>query len=283
MTLLLGTDAYSPFRLDAIKASLAKFSPSLGKAAIDAKWVYAIEEAEGGASEKDLERAASLLNACGKCDKADFFVTPRKGTISPWSSKATDIFRNCSISTVKRVERGIRFVVSEKIPQKALQVLHDRMTEGVYEDVSDLFAVAEPSPGRVYDVLGRGLDAIREANETLGLAISEEEMRYLADSFASRGRNPTDTELVMFGQVNSEHCRHKIFGAEFTIDGKKRSKSLFDMIKNTHKKRPQGTLSAYKDNSSVIEGFPTKVFAIDPKTNEWAIMPTGSRRCSLTS
>jgi len=270
MTLLLGTDAYSQFRLDAIKASLAKISPSLGRAAIDAKWVYAIEEADGGASEKDLERAASLLNACGKCDKADFFVTPRKGTISPWSSKATDIFRNCSISTVKRVERGIRFIVSEKIPPKALQVLHDRMTEGVYEDISDLFAVAEPSPGRVYDVLGKGISAIREANETLGLAISEEEMRYLADSFASRGRNPTDTELVMFGQVNSEHCRHKIFGAEFTIDGKKRPKSLFDMIKNTHAKRPQGTLSAYKDNSSVIEGFPTKVFAIDPRTNDYS-------------
>ena len=269
MVLLLGSDAFSSFRLDAVRASLAKVSPSLATLSIDAKWVYAVEEADGGADEKDLARAAVLLNASGPLDKADFFIMPRKGTISPWSSKATDIFRNCGISTVKRVERGMRFVVSAALPPEAFAVLHDRMTEGVYTDIGDLFAAAEPTAGRTYDVLSKGIDAVREANDALGLAISEEEMKYLAESFVSRGRNPTDTELVMFGQVNSEHCRHKIFGAEFTIDGKKRRHSLFEMIKNTHKKRPQDTLSAYKDNSSVVAGFPTKMFSIDPKTGEY--------------
>jgi phosphoribosylformylglycinamidine synthase len=269
MILLSGTNAYSPFRLDAIKEAMKSSVPNLGPVEIKANWVYAIEEEKGGLTKKDLERAMSLLNATGICEGADFFVTPRKGTISPWSSKATDIFRNCSVKSVKRVERGIAYNVSKEIPAKALETLYDKMTEALYTEISDLFDVAEPAPGITYDVLSRGVEAIREANETLGLAISEQEMQYLADSFISRGRNPTDTELVMFGQVNSEHCRHKIFGAEFTIDGKKRKKSLFEMIKNTHAKRPQDTLSAYKDNSSVITGFPTKVFSSNPKDNTY--------------
>ena len=211
-------------------------------------------------------------------------MTPRKGTISPWSSKATDIFRNCGLKSIKRVERGIRYNVSLANPwspitqedfkkslsrAKWLAALYDKMTEGVYDDLSDLFDVADPKPGRTYDVMAKGVEAIREANAEIGLAISEPEMEYLAKSFAAAGRNPTDTELVMFGQVNSEHCRHKIFGAEFIINGKKQPKSLFEMIKNTHKKRPQDTLSAYKDNSAVVTGFRTDIFAIDPKTNEY--------------
>ena len=147
--------------------------------------------------------------------------------------------------------------------------LYDKMTEGVYGDISDLFDVDDPRPGRTYDVMTKGVAAIKEANEEIGLAISEPEMKYLAQSFKKAGRNPTDTELVMFGQVNSEHCRHKIFGAEFIINGKKQKDSLFGMIKNTHKKRPQDTLSAYKDNSAVVTGFKTDIFAIDPKTNTY--------------
>ena len=143
------------------------------------------------------------------------------------------------------------------------------MTEGVYGDIADLFDVDDPRPGRTYDVLTKGVEAIKEANEEIGLAISEPEMKYLAQSFKKAGRNPTDTELVMFGQVNSEHCRHKIFGAEFIINGKKQKDSLFGMIKNTHKKRPEDTLSAYKDNSAVVTGFKTDIFAIDPKTNTY--------------
>ena len=279
MVLLLGSDAFSPFRLEALKDAVTKADAALGSVEIDAKWVYAIQAVGEGVDGEELARAASLLNAVGPCDGADFFVTPRKGTISPWSTKATDIFRNCGLKTIARVERGIRYKV-EKLggdgekPLSAsasfLQLIHDKMTEGVYTDIADLFDVDEPRPGRTYDVLSKGVEAIREANVEIGLAISEPEMKYLAESFKKAGRNPTDTELVMFGQVNSEHCRHKIFGAEFVIDGKKQKRSLFEMIKNTHKRRPQDTLSAYKDNSAVITGFKTDVFAIDPKTNAYS-------------
>ena len=270
MILLLGSDAYSPFRLDALRAAIAKLAPSLGPVDIDAKWVYALQTNGESFDSEELKRAESLLNAEGDCCEAAFYVMPRKGTISPWSSKATDIFRNCGLKSFLRVERGIRFLVSPSLPEKCYSALYDRMTEGVYADIRDMFDASAPKAGRTYDVLAKGVEAVREANETLGLAISEPEMKYLADSFRKAGRNPTDTELVMFGQVNSEHCRHKIFGAEFIIDGKKQPKSLFEMIKNTHKKRPQGTLSAYKDNSAVVEGFKTAVFAIDPKTNVYS-------------
>ena len=270
MILLIGSDAYSPFRLDAIKDAIAKLDPALGPVEIDAKWVYALKMKDESFSVEELQRAGVLLNAEGQCDDADFFVTPRKGTISPWSTKATDIFHNCDLKSIERVERGIRFKTSKKLPENCFAALYDKMTEGVYEDIADLFEAGEPKPGRIFDVLTKGIEAVREANDELGLAISEPEMEYLAKSFAAAGRNPTDTELVMFGQVNSEHCRHKIFGAEFIIDGKRQKKSLFEMIKNTHAKRPKDTLSAYKDNSSVIAGFKTDVFSINPKTNSYA-------------
>ena len=270
MILLIGSDAYSPFRLDAIKDAIAKLDPALGPVEIDAKWVYALKMKDESFSVEELQRAGVLLNAEGRCDDADFFVTPRKGTISPWSTKATDIFHNCDLKSIERVERGIRFKTSKLLPEQCFSALYDKMTEGVYEDIADLFEAGEPKPGRIFDVLTKGIEAVREANDELGLAISEPEMEYLAKSFAAAGRNPTDTELVMFGQVNSEHCRHKIFGAEFIIDGKRQKKSLFEMIKNTHAKRPKDTLSAYKDNSSVIAGFKTDVFSINPKTNSYA-------------
>ncbi len=284
MVLLIGSRAYSPFRLDAIREAIAKSDPSLGPIDVDARWVYALRLTDAAFDAMELERAASLLGAEGECDGADFFVTPRKGTISPWSSKATDIFRNCGLTSILRVERGVRYFVSLANPRtpadqaafkasfaeaKWMSALYDKMTEGVYTDLSDLFDAAEPHEGRTFDVLVKGVDAIREANEELGLAISEPEMAYLAKSFAAAGRNPTDTELVMFGQVNSEHCRHKIFGAEFIINGKRQRESLFGMIKNTHAKRPKDTLSAYRDNSAVVAGFRTDVFAIDPATNRY--------------
>ena len=264
--LMMGSAAYSPFRLDALRAALVAADPALKNARIEARWVYAIEPEGDGPDAETLARAALLLNADGKTSaaqplsKGSFYVTPRKGTISPWSSKATDIFRNCGLKGIARVERGIRFNVSPAVPPAALGALYDRMTEGVYTDLGDLFDCPPPKPGVTFDVLGRGVEAIREANVSLGLAISEPEMQYLAESFTAAGRNPTDTELVMFGQVNSEHCRHKIFGAQFIIDGKKQKDSLFGMIKNTHKKNGKGTLVAYKDNSSVVEGFATEMF-----------------------
>ena len=277
--LLFGSAAFSQFRIDALRAAMGAVEPSLGSADLKATWVYAIEPEGDGPDAATLERAALLLNA-GNGEPATgnveggvhFYVTPRKGTISPWSSKATDIFRNCGLKGIARVERGIRFQISADGKDfqpfnpstfqlaPAVQALYDRMTEGVYASLDDIFDCPPPRPGRSFDVLSRGVDAIREANVELGLAISEPEMQYLAESFRAAGRNPTDTELVMFGQVNSEHCRHKIFGAKFIIDGEEMPNSLFGMIKNTHKKNGKGTLVAYKDNSSVVEGFETEMF-----------------------
>ena len=280
--LLAGANAFSPFRIDAIKAALAAADPALAGAEIAATWVYAIEpEAECAIDAATLERATSLLNA-GASDsqsQGSFYVTPRKGTISPWSSKATDIFRNCGLKGIARVERGIKFTVTLKSgqtanafaaagrPAPAFEALFDKMTEGLYESIDDIFAEAPPRPGVSFDVLGRGVEAVREANVSLGLAISEPEMQYLADSFKAAGRTPTDPELVMFGQVNSEHCRHKIFGAQFIVDGKKMPQSLFEMIKNTHAKNGKGTLVAYKDNSSVVEGFATEMFGVESSSS----------------
>ena len=261
--LLSGTAAYSQFRLDALRAAMGALVPALANAEIQATWVYAIQPEGEGPDAETLSQAGTLLNAVGaEAALADgvFYVTPRKGTISPWSSKATDIFRNCGLKGIARVERGIRFSIAPAVPVKALSALYDKMTEGVYDTLDDLFDCPPPKPGRTFDVLEKGVDAIREANVELGLAISEPEMQYLAASFKAAGRNPTDTELVMFGQVNSEHCRHKIFGAKFIIDGKEMPNSLFGMIKNTHKKNGKGTLVAYKDNSSVVEGYETEMF-----------------------
>jgi len=273
MFTLLGAAAFPDFKIAQLEKAVGE---TLGrKVSLSAEFVYLLD----AAPEQDDETAVAvseLLDAVGRAspvEKDGLFVSPRKGTVSPWSSKATDIFRSCGLGAkVKRVERAVRFRASAEdgsaVPPeelaKAAPVLHDRMTEGLYADLSDLFDAGEPRPGRTYDVLGEGRAAIEKANVEMGLALSPDEIGYLADSFAKAGKNPTDTEIVMFGQVNSEHCRHKIFNAEWTIDGEKREKSLFGMIRGTHAAHPQGTLLAYSDNSSVIEGFREEEFVRDP-------------------
>jgi phosphoribosylformylglycinamidine synthase len=243
----------------------------LGLAASDvsACFVYLLD-LEAPLEEAALEQACTLLGATrqrpaggGGAAAETFFVSPRKGTISPWSSKATDIFRNCGLAAVKRVERAVRFDVPA-LDAAARGTLFDRMTEGLYEHLDDLFEHRPPAPGRAFDVLGRGRAALDEANREMGLALSDEEIRYLCDNYAKDGRNPTDTELVMFGQVNSEHCRHKIFNAEWVIDGEPQERSLFQMIRHTHACNPEGTLVAYKDNSGVMEGFEAEGFGVEP-------------------
>jgi phosphoribosylformylglycinamidine synthase len=258
---LLGVDAFSDFRLKALCERVAAVMPSVKT--IAATYVYFLEVSEPP-SASDMEKATALLGACdGEIAQGGFMVTPRKGTISPWSSKATDIFHNSGLVTFLRVERGIQYrlqtgdgtILSLADAGVALEWLHDRMTEGVYEDVSDLFAHSEPAPFKTVDVLGGGEAALQEANRTMGLALSDEEVAYLLDAYQRIQRNPTDVELVMFGQVNSEHCRHKIFNADWVIDGQPQPQSLFDMIRNTHKLNPGNTLVAYKDNSGVLKGF----------------------------
>jgi phosphoribosylformylglycinamidine synthase len=200
-------------------------------------------------------------------------VVPRPGTISPWSSKATDIARNCGLATVRRLERGTAYYVAAGTALDAdtlagtASVLHDRMTQVVLFDLAGavaLFQRAEPRPAARVDVLGGGRAALVEANTDLGLALSEDEVDYLAKSFTALGRNPTDVELMMFAQANSEHCRHKIFNADWLIDGEPQERSLFSMVRNTTQCAPAGVLSAYKDNAAVVEGWPGRRLVPDP-------------------
>ncbi|WP_454256023.1 phosphoribosylformylglycinamidine synthase [Pseudomonas sp. Marseille-Q8238] len=206
-----------------------------------------------------------------------FLTIPRFGTISPWSSKASDIARNCGLAKIQRLERGIAYYVagelSEADVQAAASVLHDRMTQlvlGALEQAEGLFSHAQPKPLTAVDVLGGGRAALEKANVELGLALAEDEIDYLVKSFNDLGRNPHDIELMMFAQANSEHCRHKIFNASWDIDGESQEKSLFGMIKNTHELNREGVLSAYKDNAAVIVGSVGGRFYPNPETREYA-------------
>lgn len=201
----------------------------------------------------------------------NFLVIPRLGTVSPWASKATEIARHCGLQTVHRIERGIEYRVllkagslwfggnqtlSEKTRAAIADVLHDRMTQTVVAsraDAQHLFDELPAQPLQSID-LGQGRQALEEANLALGLALTADEIDYLMAAFGQLGRNPTDVELMMFAQANSEHCRHKIFNARWTIDGEPQDHSLFEMIKNTHALHPQGTIVAYSDNAAVMAG-----------------------------
>ncbi|MFY8326368.1 phosphoribosylformylglycinamidine synthase [Pseudoalteromonas sp. ZZD1] len=188
-------------------------------------------------------------------------VTPRPGTISPWASKATDIAHNCGLTQVHRVERGIAYYVegdlnAEQVAQVAA-LLHDRMTEATHSSLdaaAQLFRTDAPSEMSSVDILGGGREALANANVEQGFALADDEIDYLVENFQKLGRNPNDIELFMFAQANSEHCRHKIFNADWTIDGIEQPKSLFKMIKNTYEKNPENVLSAYKDNAAVMTG-----------------------------
>ncbi|WP_163575232.1 phosphoribosylformylglycinamidine synthase [Halomonas faecis] len=202
-------------------------------------------------------------------------VVPRIGTQSPWSSKATDIAHGCGLSAVRRIERGIAYRVALKAPMSEaaftaiVATLHDRMTESVLTDASDaakLFAHHQPAPLGQVNVLEGGREALETANGELGLALADDEIDYLVSAFRELGRNPSDVELMMFAQANSEHCRHKIFNADWRIDGEAQPHSLFAMIKNTYQQSPGDILSAYSDNAAVIEGTEAPRFFPAPLT-----------------
>jgi len=205
-----------------------------------------------------------------------FLTIPRFGTISPWSSKASDIARNCGLAKIQRLERGIAYYISGELSEAdsaaVAALLHDRMTQLVLnalEDAAALFSHAQPKPLTAVDVLGGGRAALEQANQDLGLALAEDEIDYLVKSFNDLGRNPHDIELMMFAQANSEHCRHKIFNASWDIDGESQDKSLFGMIKNTYQMHNEGVLSAYKDNASVIKGHTAGRFFPNPETRQY--------------
>jgi phosphoribosylformylglycinamidine synthase len=202
-------------------------------------------------------------------------VTPRAGTISPWSSKATDIAHNCGLKKVIRVERGTAWYLmtgqrqnlTNDQSEKIKPIIHDRMTETVladFDQAASLFIETQPVPMLSIDIKTQGKDALIEANQSMGLALSETEIDYLLENFRQLARNPTDVELMMFAQANSEHCRHKIFNAEWAVGGKKMALSLFDMIRETHIHNPGRVLSAYSDNAAVIKGYRASRFFPDP-------------------
>lgn len=236
-------------------------------------------------SREEQDTLESLLHygerGSGEAENAiRFYVSPRPGTISPWSSKATDIAHNCGLECIGRIERSrvVSVILDSNTPLDAetlksiYDLCHDRMIESVFTDEKSLeilFESHDPAPMTSVDVLTKGRDALILANTELGLAISEDEIDYLVDGFTKIGRNPTDTELMMFAQANSEHCRHKIFNAQWTIDGSEQEKSLFGMIRNTYQNFSDGVLSAYKDNAAVIDGFDGSRLLPEPESAEY--------------
>lgn len=261
---LNGARALSDFRAARLLAALQRVSSNIE--AVSGRFVHFVHTSRE-LTEAEKTRLGSLLDYGDAAEDVrgdlTFMVVPRLGTISPWASKATDIVKNCGIEGVLRVERGTIFnlattaTLSDDEKAAAAAVLHDRMTESVVAEdfpAEQLFVELEGRPMATVALVEEGRPALERANVEMGLALSEDEIDYLTDAFTKIGRNPTDVELMMFAQANSEHCRHKIFNARWTIDGADREETLFGMIRQTHKMAPQGTITAYADNAAIFEG-----------------------------
>ncbi|MEZ5613610.1 MAG: phosphoribosylformylglycinamidine synthase [Rhodocyclaceae bacterium] len=265
---LRGAAAFSATRLARLTQTVKGALPGL-KGLTAEHWYFV--ELNAPLVAADLERLKDLLGAqaAGKAPAGTLkLVTPRLGTLSPWSSKATEIARQCGFAAVTRIERGTAFHLDARGDlAAALPLLHDRMTESVLDSLDAaeaLFRHYAPQPLETVDVLGRGRTALVAANGEMGLALSEDEIDYLVEAFTKAGRNPTDVELMMFAQANSEHCRHKIFNADWIVDGERQPHTLFGMIRETHKVSPQGTVVAYSDNAAVLEGAVAQRFHPGP-------------------
>ncbi len=274
-----GTSALSDFRVKNLLAELQAIEPAI--TAVSARFIHFVD-VETDLNECQTAILSQLLSYGSRQSVAvqhfePLLVVPRPGTISPWSSKATEIAQRCGLSAIKRIERGIEYQLLVNNPlstpakTKLSALLHDRMTQTVlYDNIEpDLFTRHQPKPLQSIAILEQGRDALVKANAQLGMALSDDECDYLTASFQKLGRNPTDVELMMFAQANSEHCRHKIFNADWTIDGIEQANSLFSMIRNTADKSPEGILSAYHDNASVAAGSKAQVFIRNALTGEY--------------
>ncbi|MFV2031757.1 MAG: phosphoribosylformylglycinamidine synthase, partial [Gammaproteobacteria bacterium] len=278
MLCLPGSPALSDFRLQKLKQHFSQ--QGIEVRGLGSRFIHLVDtSAELNKTEaKILENLLSYgpVANLGENAGSDYYVIPRPGTISPWASKATDIAHQCGLNQIRRIERGIQYTVdciSGSSWEAVSVLLHDRMIETVFmklEDCALLFQNHEPRPLETVDLMDQGREALARANQALGLALSEDEIDYLFDAYTDLGRNPADVELMMFAQANSEHCRHKIFNADWTIDGEAQDLSLFAMIRNTHAMHGEGILSAYHDNSAVIEGFSARKFAPSPENAEYA-------------
>ena len=269
--LLPGPAALTAFEAERLCARLHALDAGVGS--VDAAWMYVLLVDED--AEINMARLRELLGE-GDCLTGDgcVWIAPRVGTQSPWSSKATDILRNTGFGAIARIERArVVRVAGARDVRVLAGALHDRMTESVFfageDELAGLFAAHEAKPLGHIDVLGRGADAIAEADRELGLSLASDEIEYLVREFTKLGRNPTDVELYMFAQANSEHCRHKIFNAAWTVDGVKQGRSLFQMIRNTNERCGENVLSAYRDNAAVIRGAKGGRFFPDAITREY--------------
>ncbi|WP_429949926.1 phosphoribosylformylglycinamidine synthase [Comamonas sediminis] len=299
LTQLPGGNALSSFRAQQLQTALTAIHPKITGIAARFVHLVATEKPLAGAQ---AERVAALLTYGdpyeGGSDGQAFIVTPRMGTISPWASKATDIARNCGLA-VFRIERLTEYRIELKAgllggkPELSAEqtaqiaaLLHDRMTESVFgtrAEAEQLFSALQAQPMEFVDVLGGGRSALEQANKQWGLALAEDEIEYLENAFKGLARNPSDVELMMFAQANSEHCRHKIFNAHFTIDGVAQDKSLFGMIRHTEAVSPQHTVVAYSDNASIMEGHQVERFVAPFNTQADAVTAPSYQKQAATS
>jgi len=279
----IGGSACSKFRLEKILTQAKTYVPSLMTQI--PQYLYFVDvmrplsDTEETQLRALLPESQSPLLLTSLFQKGELLVVPRPGTISPWSSKATDIAAVCGLSAVKRLERGVYWHFTKDTPLDKSQIaqlsglIHDRMTETVLlgpNEIDTLFNQAAPRSLQTIDLLTQGKQALVQANQVQGLALSDEEIAYLFNHFNGLQRNPTDVELMMFAQANSEHCRHKIFNASFVLDGEAQPLSLFQMIRHTHQQHPGPVISAYHDNSAVIKGFKSKRFLPNLDTHQYA-------------
>ena len=264
---LRGRNALSEFRLKKLSQALKKSASAITGITAEYWHFAALKVPLQPPQRKILERLLTYGPAPAEVAESGrlLLVVPRLGTISPWASKATDIAHSCGLEDVERIERGVAYYISTKTGRRLpagqhralLALVHDRMTEQVLDSLdaaAQLFQHFAPKPMATVDVLGGGRTALERANAQMGLALSDDEIDYLLENFQRMARNPSDVELMMFAQANSEHCRHKIFNAQWIVDGQSRDKSLFGMIRHTHMVHPAGTVVAYADNASIIEG-----------------------------
>jgi phosphoribosylformylglycinamidine synthase len=273
MLSLLGSEALTPARLAKVMALSAIRAQNPEIRSLHAQFLHLVDLEEVLSNDERRKLEALLVYgprpASGDEDRTletgGRIVVPRFGTISPWSSKATDILRACGLERVRRIERGIAWTIRGPIrDEKALRsAISDRMTETVLLEVSDAEKLFDRPPPRPMSSVGRDRASLERANREMGLALAPDEIEYLERAFAELGRDPHDVELMMFAQANSEHCRHKIFNAEFVVDGEPKADSLFRMIRRSTEASPEGVLSAYKDNAAVIEGFESSRFFPD--------------------